>query len=498
MTSREPRLPDAKSKSMSSRPGGKGNRKPSGSRTTEKRQADAKPRSARELALDTLLKVTETGAYSNLQLNRTLQDAQLSKADAALVTELVYGTIQRQVTLDYWLGQFAAKGLSKLQPWVLQLLRLSAYQLLYLDRIPAHAAVNEAVVIAKRRGHQGISGMVNGMLRNMVRCRAELVPEAIEADSPSARIAAVHSYPEWMVKRWIEQYGEETAERICASGNEPPHASLRVNRMKNSVAEALQALREAGFDAERSPAAPDSGIVVRRGGNMADTEGYRNGRWTVQDESSMLVAKSLAPQPGMSVLDCCAAPGGKTTHMAELMEGRGQVWANDVHPHKQQLIEAQAVRLGLSNIEALTGDAAKLGERFAPASMDAVLLDAPCSGLGVIRRKPEIKWTKSPDDVEAIARLQQQLLEAVCGLVKPGGTLVYSTCTIEPAENERQVERFLNEHPEFSLDEDWPEETLVPLKEAGLIGSDFKGSLQLLPFHFQSDGFFIARLKKRP
>ncbi|MFD2661029.1 16S rRNA (cytosine(967)-C(5))-methyltransferase RsmB [Paenibacillus thailandensis] len=479
-----------------------GSRKHSGGKASgasaDRRRGGPKPRSARELALDTLLKVAETGAYSNLQLNRALQEAQLSKADAALVTELVYGTIQRQKTLDYWLAQFAAKGLGKLEPWVLQLLRLSLYQLLYLDRIPPHAAVNEAVAIAKRRGHQGISGMVNGMLRSIVRRRSELVPEAISGANEAERIATAHSYPEWLAKRWIDRYGEDAAERICASGNEPPHASLRVNRLKNDAAQVLAELQADGYEADRSPAAPQVGIVVRRGGNMADTAGYREGRWTVQDESSMLVAQVVAPKPGMQVLDCCAAPGGKSTHLAELMEGKGKVWANDIHPHKLQLIEAQVARLGLANVEAIIGDAAKLGERFAPESLDAVLLDAPCSGLGVIRRKPEIKWTKSPEDVEAIAEIQKRLLDAVAVLVKPGGTLVYSTCTIEPKENERQVERFLREHPEYGLDRDWPEDVLQPLREAGAVGPDFDGSVQLLPFHFQSDGFFIARLRKRP
>ncbi|MUT66827.1 16S rRNA (cytosine(967)-C(5))-methyltransferase RsmB [Paenibacillus sp. NEAU-GSW1] len=451
----------------------------------------------RELALDTLVRVAETGAYSNLQLNRALQDAQLQRADAALATELVYGTIQRQLTLDHWLGKFAAKGLRKLEPWVHQLLRMSAYQLLYLDRIPAHAAVNEAVTIAKRRGHQGISGMVNGILRSIDRNRAELTVKAINDNDPVARIALRHSYPEWLVKRWIDAYGEQTAEAMCAAGNEPPHASIRVNPLRESREEALRQLAEQGIDAAPSPLAP-AGIAVRRGGNLADTEGFREGRWTVQDESSMLVAEVASPQPGMAVLDCCAAPGGKSTHLAELMGGKGKVWANDLHPHKRQLIESQADRLGLANIEAITGDASALGERFAAESLDVVLLDAPCSGFGVIRRKPEIKWTKTAGDVTEIAAIQRKLLQSAAGLVKPGGVLVYSTCTIEKAENEQQVAAFLADHPEFQLDAEWPEAVLQPLRQAGVLDERFDGQAQLLPHHFDSDGFFIARMRKRP
>lgn len=211
----------------------------------------------------------------------------------------------------------------------------------------------------------------------------------------------------------------------------------------------------------------------------------------------MLVAEVVAPKAGMQVLDCCAAPGGKSTHLAELMGGKGKVWANDLHAHKRDLIVTQTERLKLRNVEAITEDALKLSERFKPQSMDAVLLDAPCSGFGVIRRKPEIKWTKTAGDVSEIAGLQHRLLNAVCGLVRPGGTLVYSTCTMEPEENEQQVARFLQEHPEFELDPNWPPAIVDQLKKVGAIGEHFYGQAQLLPQHFDSDGFFIARMVKR-
>ncbi|ALS27471.1 ribosomal RNA small subunit methyltransferase [Paenibacillus sp. 32O-W] len=517
------------------------------------RKADGRPhpergRSARTVALDALLRVAEAGAYSNLELNRALRSSGLSRVDAALATELVYGTIQRRHTLDALLARFVAKGLERLQPWVLELLRMSAYQLVFLDRVPPHAAVNEAVAIAKKRGHAGIAGMVNGVLRSLQRSiaqtasgeggAAEQTGSAVErtgiaaeqigsADErtgsaagqtggaggrpeapivlaaaagladPAERIALRHSYPAWLVRRWIAVFGEAGTEAICAAGNEPPHASVRVNRLRLSPEEALARLTEAGFDARPSDAAA-AGIVVRRGGNLADSDGYRAGLWTVQDESSMLVAEVAAPRPGMRALDCCAAPGGKTTHLAELMEDRGEVWANDLHPHKRKLIEDQAGRLGLASVRAITGDAAELDRRFDPASFDVVLLDAPCTGFGVIRRKPDIKWTKSPEDIAAIADLQRRLLETAAALVRPGGTLVYSTCTIEPEENENQIARFLERHPEFAADPAWPERTLAALRRAGAIGGGpFPGMAQILPHHFGSDGFFIARLRRR-
>jgi 16S rRNA (cytosine967-C5)-methyltransferase len=440
------------------------------------------------------VKVAEAGAYSNLQLNRSLQEAQLSRQDAALATELVYGTIQHQRTLDYRLAGLVAKGLDKLAPWVHQLLRMSTYQLLYLDRVPAHAAVNEAVQIAKKRGHAGISGMVNGVLRNMERRLDEMKQPIQEAD-PVKRIGIAHSYPDWLVKRWIELYGEQTAEAICATGNEPPHSSLRINRLRISREKALASMVESGYEAAESPLT-SSGVIVSGGGNLAQTDGYSAGLWSLQDESSMLVAEVCAPQPGMTVLDCCAAPGGKSAHLAEIMEDRGRIVANDLHEHKRALIEEQAKRLGLASVQAVTGDAAELASRYPQQSFDLVLLDAPCTGFGVIRRKPEIKWTKTPDDVHAIAELQARLLAEAAKLVKPGGTLVYSTCTIEREENEEQIKVFLQKQPSFHLDPAWPQHILAPLRESGVIGDTFAGFAQLLPQHFGSDGFFIARLTR--
>ncbi|WP_274650509.1 16S rRNA (cytosine(967)-C(5))-methyltransferase RsmB [Paenibacillus humicola] len=451
-------------------------------------------RTARSVALDTLVKVAEAGAYSNLQLNKALQDAQLSRQDAALATELVYGTIQRQRTLDYRLAALVSKGLDTLAPWVHQLLRLSAYQLLYLDRIPAHAAVNEAVQLAKRRGHAGISGMVNGVLRNMERRLVELKAPAAESD-PAMRIGLTHSYPDWLVRRWIRQFGIETAEAICAAGNEPPHASVRVNRLRMTRDEAIAALAAAGIAARESPVAP-AAVIAEGAGNLAQTEGFAKGDWTMQDESSMLVAEICAPAPGMRVLDCCSAPGGKATHLGELMGDRGGIVANDVHPHKLKLIEDNARRLGLRSIDAVAGDALALAGRFEPGSFDLVLLDAPCSGLGVIRRKPEIKWTKTEGDIRDIAALQSRLLDEAARMVKPGGILVYSTCTIEREENGGQIRSFLERNRGFRADVNWPQPVLEPLRERGVIGEGFDGTAQLLPHHFGSDGFYIARMKR--
>nr|WP_235941636.1 16S rRNA (cytosine(967)-C(5))-methyltransferase RsmB [Paenibacillus puerhi] len=464
---------------------------------------------AREAALDVLTRVETDKAYSNLMLNQTLQLYKLDKPDAGLATEIAYGTVQRLNTIDYFLEPFVAKGLAKLEPWVRSLLRLSFYQMYYLDRIPEHAVVNEAVNLAKRRGHAGIAGMVNGVLRSVIRKKAELVlPQGL---APAARIALEESHPEWLVRRWIAQYGEEAAQAICRANNEAPRVSVRANRLKNEPSQLIERLRGQGLEAEASLLAP-SGIVIRGGGNMALTPEFTRGLFSVQDESSMLVAEWVDPQPGERILDCCAAPGGKSTHLAEKMGDRGEVVACDLHEHKRQLITDQAERLGLTSIRTLTADARKLSEHYPPASFDRILLDAPCSGLGVIRRKPDLKWSKSEIEIAEIGSIQRELLDAVAPLLKPGGVLVYSTCTVERSENEEAVRRFLRDHEDFALEApslSVPEAgSLPPSSVSGVTPAGAASELsdpagqeqamrQIMPYEYGSDGFFIARLRKR-
>jgi 16S rRNA (cytosine967-C5)-methyltransferase len=447
------------------------------------------PLTAREVALEILTRVEQDKSYSNLLLNQILQKHPLERADTGLVTEIVYGTIQHLNTIDYYLNQFVAKGVEKLEPWVRALLRLSLYQVVYLERIPAHAIVNEAVNLANKKGHQGISGMVNGVMRNVIRQKEQLV---VPSDLPLVeRIALQYSHPKWMVARWIQQFGEQATALICEANNETPKTSARVNTLKHTQAEMLAKLQQEEIEAKASELAPN-GIIVSQGGNLAFTRWFTEGSITIQDESSMLVAEAVDPQPGMRVLDCCAAPGGKTTHLAEKMQDIGSVVACDVHEHKIALIRGQAERLKLRSIETVFCDALDLFKHYPAESFDCILLDAPCSGLGVIRRKPDLKWSKQEREIAEITILQNKLLNAVHGLLKPGGVLVYSTCTMEYAENQGLIAQFLQQQSQFTL-EAFPSEQLRKINAE----SSMAGMLQILPFQYDSDGFFIARMRKK-
>ncbi|MDY7223053.1 16S rRNA (cytosine(967)-C(5))-methyltransferase RsmB [Halalkalibacterium halodurans] len=445
-------------------------------------------KSVREVALETLVQIEKSQAYSNLLLNQKIKQANLEPRDIGLLTELVYGTVQRQKTLDYYIASFVAKGKRKLEDWVRILLRLSVYQLVYLDKVPPHAIIHEAVNIAKKRGHKGISGLVNGVLRSMQR---QGMPPFAAIEDKVKRLAVEYSYPEWLVKRWIDQYGEEETVSICEEMLLPPKVTARVNVRKRTVEEALERLEHEGVQAKNGVLSDDA-IVVDKG-TITSTRLFQDGELTIQDESSMLVARAVAPRPGERILDACAAPGGKSTHMAERMDGEGTIVSLDMHRHKVKLIEEQAKRLGLDNIKAQTLDARKAREVFADEPFDRILVDAPCSGLGVIRRKPDIKWTKREADMKAIRNVQLDILSSVANLVKPGGLLIYSTCTIDQLENEQVIAEFMEAHGEFSIDDT----VLDRLPAAVQATCNIRGGMvTILPHHFGTDGFFITCLKK--
>jgi 16S rRNA (cytosine967-C5)-methyltransferase len=445
-----------------------------------------KAKNVREIALETLLAIEEKEAYSNLQLNKVIKEHHLSARDVGLLTEIVYGTVQRRDTLDYYLTPFLAKA-RKLERWVRILLRLTLYQVLYLDRVPDRAAIFEAVEIAKKRGHKGTASLVNGVMRSIQR---QGVPPLENIEDEVKRLAVATSHPYWLVKRWVEQYGFVETKRMCETNLLPPKQTARVNMARITVEEVMERLHQEGMEVARGEVAAEA-IRAERG-NLAHTAAFREGLITIQDESSMLVARALGPKEEERVLDSCAAPGGKSTHIAELMHNTGQVISVDIHDHKVKLIEEQAKRLQLTNISTCVLDSRRLGERFEKESFDKILVDAPCSGFGVIRRKPDIKYAKTEEDIPSLVELQQEILRAAAPLLKRGGTLVYSTCTIDQAENEEVIAQFLKDHPEFAPDETMQER--LPEKVRPYVRN---GQLHLLPHYFGSDGFFIASLRKK-
>lgn len=435
----------------------------------------------RDAALSILIEINQNQAYSNLLLNRTIKKYDIDPKDRGLLTELTYGTLQHRLTLDYYLEPFV-KG--KLDPWVRELLRLSIYQIVYLTKIPPHAVVHEAVEIAKRRGHKGISSTVNGILRSVLRKGVrpiEDIKDEIE------RMSVETSHPAWLIERWVKQFGKEEALAMAHENNHPARMTARVNSLKATVDEAMTALANEGIKTTKGEVIP--GSIQASSGSLANTDAFAEGLLTIQDESSMLPVFALDVKPNMKVLDMCAAPGGKTTFIAEKMNDKGEVYAHDLHEHKLALIESNAKRLGIQSIRTKSGDSRELDSIYEPASFDRILVDAPCSGLGVIRRKPEIKYNKTERDLESLTEIQEQLLDMAYRLIKDDGIIVYSTCTVEYEENEGMVRRFLENHPDMataSLD-------ALANNNSLAVKDDM---LQVLPQHFGGDGFFVAAFRK--
>lgn len=436
----------------------------------------------RDAALSILLAVDKNQAYSNLLLNETIKRHKIEAKDRALLTEITYGTLQHKMTLDFYLEPFIR---GSVDHWVRWLLRISLYQIHYLTRIPPHAAVNEAVEIAKRRGHRGIASTVNGILRSVLRSG---VPSTEDIADPMERLAIETSHPEWLVQRFVANYGLELATAMLHENNVPAMQTVRVNTTKTTVKQAIAELEEEGLTVQQSDLMPECLRVTN--GQPARTKVFKEGHITIQDESSMIPAKVLNPSPGMRVLDMCAALGGKTTHLAEIMKNEGSILATDLHPHKLDLIDHNTERLGLDIVETAPIDGRKAPEFLQAASFDAILVDAPCSGLGVMRRKPDIKYTKREEDLENLQKIQLALLEAATKVLKTDGKLVYSTCTVDLQENEGTVHAFLTAHPEMEAIQLESLPTKLAEKQAN-------GMLQVFPQDFGSDGFFVAAFRKK-
>lgn len=438
---------------------------------------------ARAEAAKIIDNVFSDGAYANLALNKALGQHNYNEQDRRFITELVYGTVKAKGTIDWILRQFVSRPLGKIDPVILNILRLGVFQILFLERIPASAACNESVNIAKQLGHEGTGKFVNGVLRNIVREKDNIVYPDKDKD-PKQYLAIKEYHPDWLIKRWLKQFGFEGTHILCKFDNQPPTLTLRVNTLAIKTGEFLKQLQEDGFEAELSKWCFD-GIVCSKIPSLKILFEKYSDKFYIQDESSMLVAKVLDPKAGQIVLDLCSAPGGKTTHLAQLMNNNGIIYATDVHEHKLKLIEENAQRLGIKIIKPSLQDAAEFKPEWEGIA-DRVLVDAPCSGLGVLRRRAEARWRKSKVDLKIFPPLQREILSNAAKYVKVGGSLVYSTCTLEQAENHYIPAEFLENNPNWSY-KYFPHPITGELIE----------ELQLLPHVDGTDGFYICALERK-
>ncbi|MCD8013625.1 MAG: 16S rRNA (cytosine(967)-C(5))-methyltransferase RsmB [Lachnospiraceae bacterium] len=447
-----------------------------------------KPVNLREISLGVMMEITEEEAYSHVVLRETLEKYQyLEKRDRAFISRLVEGTLEHMIQIDYIIEQFSNVPVYNMKPLIRNLLRISVYQLKYMDSVPDSAVCNEAVKLAQKKGFYNLKGFVNGVLRNTAR-RLSQVRYPRQDEEPLHYLSVKYSFPIWMLNKWVDQFGYETTERICRDSHMSRGTVVRCNLAKASVEEIMQDLVSQGISVRRHPYL-DYALEIANYNFIGSVSAFRKGWIQVQDISSMLVSEIAAPNWGDYCIDVCAAPGGKSLHIAEKLMGSGYVEARDISERKVRMMQESIERTGAINIRAMRMDATVLDEE-SRGRADIVLADVPCSGFGVIRKKQDIKYKMSEKQQQDIIRLQRRILVNVQEYVRPGGTLVYSTCTIGADENQYNIKWFLENFP-FRL------ESIDPyicdaLKSRTTAG----GYIQLLPGVHQSDGFFIARLRK--
>ena len=425
----------------------------------------------REIALKILYKVDVEEAYSNIILNEELNKnrKQLNEKDVGLISEIVYGVTTWRLTLDEIIKKYSKIRLKKISPWILNILRMGIYQIIFLDKIPNSAAVNESVNLAKRYGHKSSSNFVNAILRKISKKDYE---EFFEIKNEIEKISKTNSMPEWIINELLKNNNKETVQEICKNLNLRPKTTIRINTLKIEKKEFVSKLKEENIDYEETE--KENFLILNKIKNIENISLFKEGFFTVQDISAGLTAKVLNPQKGDYVLDACSAPGGKTTYIAELMKNEGNIEAWDIYEHRLKLVEENSKRLGINIIETKLNDASiyneKLKEKF-----DKILIDAPCLGIGVIRRKPDIKWQRKPEDVKIITEIQMKILNTCSKYLKTGGHLVYSTCSILEEENEKLIKSFLQKNNNFIIDDN----AVFSIKPSK-----------------NQDGFFIIRLQK--
>lgn len=446
-----------------------------------------KPLNEREIVLAILLDVTEHDVYSHIALGSVLNKYQyLDKKERAFITRVTEGTLEHMIEMDYILNQFSNVKVKKMKPVIRNILRSAVYQLKYMDSVPDSAVCNEAVKLAVKKGFGTLKGFVNGVLRSTVR-NLDTVSYPSE---PLAALSVQYSMPEWILKLWLKEYSIDTVRKILADFQKEKPVTIRCSTSRISPQDLKVRLKAEGVCAVRHPYLPYA-FCITGYDYLGDLLSFQEGLFAVQDISSMLVTELAFPKEGDYIIDVCAAPGGKSCHLADKLNKTGYVEARDLTAYKVELIKENIKRMRLENIAAIQSDALVFDEACAEKA-DIVIADLPCSGLGVLGRKTDLKYKTSLEQAQALSVLQRQILDVVWRYVRPGGTLIYSTCTIHPAENEENVRWFLKEHSEFAL------EDLQGLV-SGVPEDCISGSccLQLLPGVHDSDGFFIARLVRK-
>ena len=435
----------------------------------------------RQLAFIALRHVYRRGAYADAALAKVLAASNPSNKDRGLVTELVYGIVRRVRSLDALIDQLGSKTAIQQPPDLRIILHIGLYQLRYLTQVPVAAAVNTSVQLAKDNGLNKLSGVVNGILRQYERLVAKGPDPLVVPTEPILRLGILYSFPDWIVENWLKQISIDEAEQLCAWFNQPPTIDLRVNLLKKSLEEVESTLVSAGVAVSR-PHLPQA-LRLTSPGSIEQLPGFEQGWWTVQDSSAQLVTHLLDPQPGEIVIDACAAPGGKTTHIAELMKDRGSILAFDRAASRLGKLQENIGRLQLKSITVCTTDS----RHSSPPLADRVLIDAPCSGLGTLHRRPDIRWRQTPQKIQELSRLQRELLERAATWVKPEGTLVYATCTLNRLENEEVIQSFLDSHTAWQIE--------VPPPEMAAYATS-SGFIKVWPHRHHMDGFFMVKLKK--
>jgi len=450
-----------------------------------------KIKTERDLAIHVVYLCEKENMYSHVAWSQSLSGLDFDQREKKFAMELSLGTLRRKATIDYVIEKYANRKTSEIDALTLNVLRTAIYQIYFMGSVPNHSAVNEAVESCKRLGSTKSSGFVNAVLRKISKSILEDELEKLSFDE-ATNLSIKYSYPKWIVERWIDVLGIEGASMMCESQNEQPCVSARLNMIKSNKDEIIKEIEKDGIKIRSGKYLPEA-VILEDVNVIENHESFKKGYFTIQDESSMFVAHILDPKPDWKVADVCSAPGGKATHIAEVMNDQGFIVACDVNAKRVSMVKDVVKRLELKSVKVAQCDARDISEKF-ECNFDAVLVDAPCSGLGVLSRRADSRWRKQVQDVGELSKIQYEILESACKLLKRGGTLVYSTCTVEPEENQNLIYKFLSNHQEFKP---------VPIKENLVkISSHFSDVeagqffIQFLPYKDRIDGFFICKMER--